>query len=103
MEPDSAVLIEWLKRNPPKAGLSFAARVTGLFERLNAQLRRELGANYQIGHSYFMVEQLDEPRLRMIWQHQIRPLIEEFYPGQANRVVVYDGLLENEKSRNRGE
>ena len=30
-----------------------------------------------------MVPDLDETRLRMIWQHHVRPLLEEHFAGQA--------------------
>src|SRR5205823_267164 len=61
MEPDGGVLAGWLRAHVPAGG--FAERVLGLFERLNAKLRAEAGA--QVGHSYFMVPGLDEGRLRM--------------------------------------
>jgi len=31
-----------------------------------------------VGHSYFMVPQLDRARLAAVWQHQIRPLLAEW-------------------------
>ena len=46
------------------AGPTFAERVLALFERLNARLRSDLGPQAQVGHSYFMVPDLDKARLR---------------------------------------
>jgi hypothetical protein len=70
-----------------------------LFDRLNARLQGEAGANARIGHSYFMVPGLDEARLRMIWQHHVRPLLDEVYAGQPGRAAAYDQLLETGKPR----
>jgi hypothetical protein len=94
MEPDPAVLSAWLNTHPPVGGPAFSARVLGLFERLNARLRADLGAQAQVGHSYFMVPDLDETRLGMIWQHHVRPLLEEHFLGQPGRAAAYDQLLD---------
>ena len=61
-----------------------------LFERLNARLRGDLGPHGQVGHSYFMVPDLDEARLRMVWQHHVRPLLEEHFAGNVQRLVGYE-------------
>jgi hypothetical protein len=90
MPPDPAVLAAWLAAHVPAAGPVFADRVLALFERLNARLCAELGPQGQVGHSYFMVPNLDEPQLRMVWQHQVRPLLEEHFAGQPGRLAAYD-------------
>jgi hypothetical protein len=101
MPPDAAVLARWLHAYTPAAGTSFADRVLKLFERLNARLRGDLGPQGQIGHSYFMVPDLDEARLRIIWQHHVRPLLEEHFAGQPARLDSYeiDKLLEDGAQR----
>jgi hypothetical protein len=101
MEPDCGVLAAWLEQHPPAVGPAFTGRVLGLFERLNARLRKDLGPHAQIGHSYFMVPALDESRLRMIWRHHVRPLLDEHCSAQPGRAAVYDQLLEGESSRPR--
>jgi hypothetical protein len=90
MAPDAAVLASWLAAHMPAAGPAFAAKVVGLFERLNARLRADLGQAGQVGHSYFMAEGLDEARLRVIWQHHVRPLLEEHFAGRPDRLASYD-------------
>ena len=87
MPPDATVLARWLQGHAPAA---FAERVLKLFERLNARLRADLGPQGQIGHSYFMVPDLDEARLRIIWQHHVRPLLEEHFASQSSRLAAYD-------------
>jgi 5-methylcytosine-specific restriction protein B len=101
MPPDAGVLARWLQAHIPAAGAAFAERVQTLFERLNARLRADLGPQGQIGHSYFMVPDLDEARLRIIWQHHVRPLLEEHFAGQPGRLASYevDKLLDGEVHR----
>ncbi len=90
MPPDAAVLAHWLQAHMPAAGAAFAERVLMLFERLNVRLRTDLGPQGQIGHSYFMVPHLDEARLRIVWQHHVRPLLEEHFAGQPGRLTDYE-------------
>jgi len=82
--------------HPPAAGEEFAGQLVELFERLNGRLRTDLGPHCQVGHSYFMVPDLDEARLRMVWQHHVRPLLEEHFAGQPGRLTAYDldGMLD---------
>jgi hypothetical protein len=90
MPPDAGVLAAWLAAHVPAAGPAFAERVLGLFARLNARLSADLGPQAQVGHSYFMVPGLDEARLRVVWQHHVRPLLEEHFAGQPARLAAYD-------------
>jgi MoxR-like ATPase len=103
MPPDSAVLAAWLRRHPPAAGEDFAARLVALFERLNARLHRDLGPQQQIGHSYFMVEDLDEARLRVVWEHHVQPLLHEVFTGHPERLAAYelDRLFTDEEQPHR--
>jgi 5-methylcytosine-specific restriction protein B len=91
MPPDATVLRSWLTAHPPAEGPEFATAVVDLFERLNARLRHELGgAQQQVGHSYFMVPDLDRARLCVVWQHHVRPLLEEYFAGHPERAAAYD-------------
>jgi MoxR-like ATPase len=90
MPPAARVLSAWLRSNPPVDGPAFPEQVVGLFERLNKRLRSDLGPSFQVGHSYFMVPALDEPRLRAVWEHQVRPLLEEYFMAHADRLAAYD-------------
>jgi hypothetical protein len=89
MVPDARILASWLTEHPPIDGPLFAARVLSLFERLNARLSNDIGPQGQIGHSFFMVPDLDEARLRLIWQHQVWPLLEEHLAAQPRLLVSY--------------
>jgi MoxR-like ATPase len=90
MPPDAGVLAAWLRGHPPTAGAGFAERVVALFERLNARLRADLGPASQVGHSYFMVPDLDEGRLRVVWEHQVGPLLDEYFAGRPGKAAGYD-------------
>jgi MoxR-like ATPase len=90
MPPDAAVLAAWLRAHPPAAGPAFAGQVVGLFERLNARLRADLGPAVQVGHSPFMVPDLDDARLRVVWAHHVRPLLEEYCAGHPDRLAAYE-------------
>src|SRR6185312_8759157 len=98
--PDPSVLAAWLRAHATGPA-GFGERVLMLFERLNARLRADLGPQSQIGHSYFMVPDLDEARLRIIWQHHVRPLLEEHFAGQAGRLASYeiDKILDDSSPR----
>ncbi|HEY8504614.1 MAG TPA: DUF2461 family protein [Gemmataceae bacterium] len=88
MPPDARVLAGWLEQHPPRAGEAFGQKVVALFEALNRRLAAEVGPACQVGHSYFMVPELDEPRLEAVWEHQVRPLLEGYgalSPGRAGR------------------
>ncbi|HEY7425709.1 MAG TPA: DUF2461 family protein [Gemmataceae bacterium] len=101
MPPDAAVLARWLQAHTPTAGAAFAERVLMLYERLNARLRADLGPQGQVGHSYFMVPDLDEVRLHMIWQHHVRPLLEEHFAAQPSKLATYDldKILDGDRHR----
>jgi 5-methylcytosine-specific restriction enzyme B len=96
MPPDADILAAWLTAHPPAAGPAFRDRVLSLFERLNAKLKTDIGTMAQVGHSYFMVEGLNETRLGMVWRHQVRPVLEEHFFNQPARVAAYDQLLTEE-------
>jgi uncharacterized protein (DUF2461 family) len=102
MRPDAGVLASWLATHVP-AGPAFGERLLGLFERLNARLRADLGPHGQVGHSYFMVENLDEAKLQVVWQHHIRPLLEEHFAARPDRLASYElnDFLEGKSSSKR--
>jgi hypothetical protein len=41
-----------------------------------------------------MVEGLDDERLRMVWRHHVRPLVEDHFAAQPGRAAAYDALFE---------
>jgi 5-methylcytosine-specific restriction enzyme B len=89
MPPDARVLASWLEAHPP-ADEAFGPRVVALFEELNRKLAVDLGPTCQVGHSYFMVPGLDRERLRVVWDHHVRPVLEEYFAAHPQRLAGYD-------------
>jgi len=104
MKPDTRILSAFLEEHAPDEGPAFSERVLALFERLNARLAQDVGPHGQIGHSYFMVPELNETRLRMIWQHHVWPLLEEHLAAQPRLLAAYhlDDLLDGDTRRGNG-
>ena len=90
MAPDPGVLAAWLRENPPRDGEKFAQTIVALFEGLNLRLRNDLGSQCQVGHSYFMIPELDEERLHAVWQHHVWPLLTEYFAANRERLANYE-------------
>lgn len=97
MRADAAILASWLEQNcgsdPTKE--AFARRVVLLFEELNRRLARDLGPDKQVGHSFFMIGELDAEKLAAVWDHHVRPLLHDYVGGREERLKDYtpDRLL----------
>lgn len=89
MPPDAAVLADWLAAHPPSGGEEFAVTVVRLFDELNERLRSELGPDRQVGHSYFMVPDLDADKLAAVWEHHVRPLLRDYFASRPERTAGY--------------
>jgi hypothetical protein len=90
MAPDAALLAGWLEKNPPvDPDGTFGPRAVRVFEELNRRLARELGADRQVGHSFFMVPDLDAAKLAAVWEHHIRPLLLDYFGGREDRLAGY--------------
>jgi MoxR-like ATPase len=70
--PLDGLLARWLAEKAP--GM---AAVATYVDHLNFRLRERFGDHLQVGHSYFMVEGLDERRLERIWEVDILPFLED--------------------------
>src|SRR5205823_9287893 len=90
MAPNPALVAGWLERHPPAdADGTFGARVVRVFEELNARLARDLGADRQVGHSFFMVPDLGAAKLAAVWEHHVRPLLLDYFGGREERLAGY--------------
>jgi 5-methylcytosine-specific restriction enzyme B len=89
MPPDARVLASWLEGHPP-GDEAFGPRVVALFERLNQKLADDLGGVCQIGHSHFMVRDLNPERLGVVWDHHVRPVLAEYFAGYPQRLTGYE-------------
>ncbi len=69
-----------------------AVDLGSLLRSLNQGIRRHLDRDHQIGHSYFLqVAQADEGKrvdvLEFVWNHQVVPLLEEYFYSQRDRLA----------------
>ncbi|TLP36224.1 McrB family protein [Arcobacter arenosus] len=56
------------------------------FVKLNEQIKKDLGEEYQIGHSYFM--NIPESDLDFVKEYKIKPLLEEYYYGDEEKLKI---------------
>ena len=80
--PVDGLLGRWLQRNAPEM-----AWVAGVVDRANEKLDDRQAA---IGPSYFMKPGLDEDRVRLIWEHNVRPYVEEHLYGEHDRLGEFE-------------
>jgi hypothetical protein len=60
------------------------------FEKLNQLVSQAVGDRHlQVGHSYFMVEDMTPGRLEKIWIQQIMPLLEEYFFNEAEELEKF--------------
>ncbi|MCV6606839.1 MAG: AAA family ATPase, partial [Campylobacterales bacterium] len=64
--------------------------VKDLFEKLNNFIKDTLGEDYQLGHSYFMGEEID---LEFIKEYKIKPLLEEYYYADPENYKKAEEIL----------
>ena len=74
----ATVLERWL------AGQDFTdeqqAHVLAHFVRINQEIGKQLSADFQIGHSYFMVPDIAvQSGMERVWRRALRPLLEEYF------------------------
>ena len=80
-EPIQGLLGRWLDRHAPD--MAWVADIVG---EANRKLDNRDAA---IGPSYFMREALDEEQLKLVWQHNVLPYIEEQLYGEPGRLSEF--------------
>jgi 5-methylcytosine-specific restriction protein B len=98
--PDVNILTLFLSRskNDPKN----IDRVKQFFEFINKEIENDenLGRHFQLGHAYFMKNNMDCNTLRRIWRFSIKPILDEYYyrnRDMTNKFTDVLGELCNEK------
>ena len=80
--PVRELLSHWLQRHA--RGMSWVA---GVVDRANGKLDDRQAA---IGPSYFMKPDLDDEMVRLIWEHNVLPYVEEHLYGEHERLAEFD-------------
>ena len=80
--PIKGLLKRWLQQNAPRM-----VWVADVVDRANDELDDRQAA---IGPSYFMRDGLDEEIVRLIWEHNVLPYIEERLYGQHERLAEFE-------------
>ena len=78
---DAPVLRHWLDRQE-EIDPADRQRLLDAFIALNGSIVQLLGEDYQIGHSYFMLNDGmagDPAAIARVWQHAIEPLLREYF------------------------
>ena len=61
-------------------------QIVTLLNETNKKISEQLGREYQIGYSYFMIKNLDKKKLENIIDYAIIPLIEQYFFGKKQKV-----------------
>jgi len=81
----AGLLDRWLEREQPDA-----AWVGEFVEMVNHELSKRLGGPHlQIGPSYFMQPRLDEAKVRLIWEYNIEPFVEDQLFGDQKQIDFF--------------
>jgi 5-methylcytosine-specific restriction protein B len=85
------VLDGWLaKHDVPDADRQRLARA---FVSLNRLIEEHLSADFQLGHSYFMVPDIaTSTGLDRVWRRAVRPLMEEYFHHHRDRDTILTAL-----------
>jgi len=76
----------------PNSNLVKDTNAKELMEKLNIEIEKRLGEDYELGHSYFMGEDID---LKFIKEYKIKPLLEEYFYTEDKMPQEITSLLEN--------
>jgi len=72
----------WLEKH----GSKISAKVIKGLEELNKDIETNMNSKcYSVGHSYFMVPNLDKEKLEEIKKYQVKPLLEEYFFDQSEK------------------
>ena len=85
------VLAGWLASREMAPG--DRTRVLNLFLALNRRVEEQLSPDYQVGHSYLMVDGIQtRPVMDRVWRHAVFPLLEEYFYAHRDRAAILGGF-----------
>lgn len=92
-DPRGDILYSWFAKNNIKIDPSL---IVNLLNKINEKITSQLGKEYQIGHSYFMVKELDRSKLERIIDYAIIPLFEQYFFGRKQKVSDMSQICSDE-------
>lgn len=102
--PSVAILTKFLDSKSVTLNKEERKQLVNMFNEVNLQISSipSLGPQCQIGHSYFMRENLSIPLIRQIWKYAVKPILEEYFfenPNEAQSLGrKFDTAFPEEKS-----
>jgi hypothetical protein len=86
--PNMSVLRAFYEKK--KGTNSLGEKLYSGFEKLNQLVAQSVGDRHlQVGHSYFMVESMNQSKLEKIWMQQIMPLLEEYFFNEFDELEKF--------------
>jgi MoxR-like ATPase len=68
-------------------------RLLTLFLQLNARIREHMSEDFQIGHSYFMIDGIGRAEQQArVWRHAVMPLLAEYFHNSRNSEEILDSF-----------
>jgi DNA replication protein DnaC len=100
VEPDSSLLQRWLLAQGAEA--SSVRETIKLFERINTRLCEMLDPDHRIGHTYFMLDPLNDAMLDRLWRTAIKPLLAGYFIPPAGELEEFQLLFAESVASMRG-
>jgi 5-methylcytosine-specific restriction enzyme B len=87
--PDYNILSNWFKQHHSE----LSSKLIDTLKNINRnKVTESLGKEYRIGHTYFMVENLDKEKLKRILDYAIVPLLDQYSePKNPNHEGAHSG------------
>lgn len=94
--PDADILYNCLLKERYQPSAVGVDKIKLFFVNLNKTILNDekLGRHYQLGHSYFIKEKLDETKIRRIWKYALIPILEEYYFEEPEQITKFEGDAE---------
>lgn len=81
-------------RFDPDSRLVKFPKAKNIMEKLNEEIVKSKGKDFQIGHSYFMKVK-DEKELKAVIDFKIKPLLEEYFVNDPNKLDKLNKLVDD--------
>lgn len=94
-EDGQNILSKWLDKN----NTEMKEKILKVYNYINSLINDQ---DFKIGYSYFMIKDLDEEGIKLIWKYNIKPLLEEYFFNDLEKVnsIDIDAILEDRSGEN---